>query len=93
MTSLKKEYETIYTYCSENQELLERYKNCTCLYCGKKFEYNFIEEWINDKNAKTAICPYCNIDSVVPTKVNNNVDKYVLNKKMQEEIKRIYFGK
>ena len=44
-----------------------------------------------DKNDKTAICPYCNIDSVVPTEVNNNVDKYVLTKEMQEEIKNIYF--
>ena len=91
MELIKKEYEIIYTYCNENKKLLKRYKMCTCLYCGTTFEYNLIKDWINDKNDKTAICPYCNIDSVVPTEVNNNVDKYVLTKEMQEEIKNIYF--
>jgi len=85
-------YELIYTYCSSNKELLKRYKNCTCLYCGKTFIYEDINSWIDDRNDKTAICPYCNIDSVVPTMVNNGIDKYKITKELQEKIKKIYFG-
>ncbi len=66
-------YNLIYTYCTKNKELLKRYKKCTCLYCGKTFDYKKIIEWI-DNGKNTAVCPYCCVDSVVPTEVDNGID-------------------
>lgn len=82
--------ETIYTYCNRNKKLLKRYENCTCLYCGRSFDYKEINLYTDDN--QTAICPFCHIDSVVPTKVDNGVDKYKITKEIQEKIKKFYFG-
>ena len=43
---------------------------CVCFYCGKRFNVSEIEEWIQDKKGDTAICPYCDIDSVIPTLID-----------------------
>jgi len=67
-------------------------KNCTCLYCGKSFNYKKINVWVNDRNEKTAICPYCNIDSIVPSEVDSGVNKYKISKEIRKKIKNIYFG-
>ena len=85
-------YEIIYSYCNANQNVLKKYKKCTCLYCGSSFDYSCIKAWVNDQNGKTAICPYCSIDSVVPTKVENGIDKYIVTDEIQKKIKKIYYG-
>jgi len=85
-------YSSIYNYCSRNDKLLKQYQNCTCLYCGQNFNYNLINEWIDDKDIKTAICPYCHIDSVVPTEVNNGSFNYQMTEYIRNVIKNIYFG-
>ncbi len=85
-------HDLIYSYCNKNKKLLKRYKDCTCLYCGKSFNYKEINAWIDDRDEKTAVCPYCSIDSIVPTEVDNGIDKYKISKEIQEKIKKIYFG-
>lgn len=41
---------------------------------------------------KTAICPFCYVDAVVPNKVENKVDHFEVTKELQEKIKKIYLG-
>ena len=41
---------------------------CGCFYCLKIFSFDKIADWILDgenKEGKTALCPYCGIDSVI----------------------------
>ena len=37
---------------------------CGCFYCLEIFNPSEITEWVDDKG-NTAICPYCNIDSII----------------------------
>lgn len=48
-----------------NFNQLEASSICGCFYCLKIFDPVEIEEWIEDKNGPTALCPYCDIDSVL----------------------------
>lgn len=49
----------------QNQEQIQKSNLCGCFYCEKIFNANLVDDWVNDKEAKTAICPYCGIDSVL----------------------------
>lgn len=52
-------------YCMNHKSSLMNDKICGCFYCLKVFAPNEIEHWIDDKIDKTALCPYCEIDSVI----------------------------
>ena len=88
MSTDKDIYQKIHSYCFENEAILNQYHDCGCLYCGKKMASSDIEEWIEDKNGKTALCPFCNVDSVVPLKIDN---VYELTNTMIEEMYKRYF--
>jgi len=48
-----------------NKSVILKDKKCGCFYCMKIFSPEEIVEWIEDKIDDTAMCPYCNIDSVI----------------------------
>lgn len=50
-----------FSFC--NKEMLLKDKVSGCFYCLKIFNPNEINEWVDE--GKTAICPYCGIDSVI----------------------------
>ncbi len=50
-------------HCRRNRAELEQSELCGCFYCMKVFPPTAIREWI-DKD-QTAMCPYCEIDSVI----------------------------
>ncbi len=56
-------------YSNNHKPELEKDNRCGCFYCLKIFSPSEIEEWIVDDNPcdqrGTAICPYCDIDSVI----------------------------
>lgn len=56
-------------FSNSHKPELEKDNVCGCFYCGKIFSPSEIEEWIIDDNPcdrrGTAICPYCDIDSVI----------------------------
>ena len=58
-------------YCTANEDLLSESSVCGCFYCLKIFEPREIKFWIKDRDGRTATCPYCSIDSVLP---GNRVD-------------------
>lgn len=41
---------------------------CGCYFCMRAFKGNEIEEWVD--KGDTALCPHCNIDSVVPNETD-----------------------
>lgn len=48
-----------------NMDELRTSQMCGCFYCLKIFQSDEIEEYIDDKPHGTAVCPYCDIDSVI----------------------------
>lgn len=50
-------------HCTRNRMELARSQKCGCFYCLRTFAPEEIERWIDE--GKTALCPFCQIDSVV----------------------------
>ena len=42
------------------------------------FDQDKINEWIKDKLDETAVCPFCNIDSVIPETEDIKIDEELL---------------
>jgi hypothetical protein len=47
-----------------NKEKLQSIGKCACFHCKSKFPTVDIKEWTD--GGKTAICPKCKVDSVIP---------------------------
>ena len=52
-------------YCHNNKDELLKSKKCGCFYCIKIFTPDRIKkkQWVD--MSKTALCPFCGIDSVI----------------------------
>ena len=72
-----------------NEFLLKQVKRCGCYYCMKLFDPLEIKEWVDDGDAKTAICPFCGIDSVLQ---ESNDGSYELNETLLKKMYEIYFN-
>jgi hypothetical protein len=62
------DYERASTYSRYNREELEKDKVCGCYYCCEIYDTSEINEWcLEDHRGEevTAICPRCEIDSVI----------------------------
>jgi hypothetical protein len=53
-----------HVHSSRHQRELESSKQCGCFYCLAVFDTQEIEHWLNEGDG-TALCPRCNIDSVI----------------------------
>ena len=51
-------------YSSNHKPELEKDNICGCFYCLKIYNPKEIKEWTRDRRG-TAICPNCDIDSVI----------------------------
>lgn len=60
----QEDHVTAHQFSIYNKELITKSTKCGCFCCMKIFEPGEIEEWI-DPNDDTALCPYCDIDSVI----------------------------
>lgn len=69
-------------YCTSNEEDLSRSDHCGCFYCLNIFEPYEVNSWIKDRGGRTAICPYCGIDSVLPDSMVELSEEYL--KKMHK---------
>jgi len=57
-------------YSSNNRASLKKDDLCGCFYCLKIFSPNEITEWTDwtdedEESGEMALCPYCDIDSVI----------------------------
>jgi hypothetical protein len=63
-----------------NKELLrDAGDNCGCFGCCKTLSFSDITEYVSDKGGETALCPYCEMDAVIPSN-----DEVLLNKMFDE---------
>ena len=50
-------------------------KECGCFFCLKIFNPVQICRWLNEE---TALCPYCNVDAVIPESCDYELDDSLL---------------
>ncbi len=68
---------------SQNKELVKKSKMCGCFFCGSVFPAAEVEIWAVGQKDKTAICPYCFVDAVIPDAAGFELDKAFLTKMHQ----------
>ena len=79
-----KRYEEIYKHSCRNHAELKQSLNCGCFSCGSIFDATEVEDYIDD--GKTALCPYCSVDSVI-----GDASGIELNPKLLNELNKMYF--
>ena len=80
------DYISAHQFCTNNRKHLEQSTVCGCFYCRRIFDPNEIKEWIHEKSG-TAICPYCEIDSVIGDKSG-----FPITGKLLKEMNQYWFG-
>ena len=70
-------------YSIKNKEDINKSEKCGCYYCINIFDSKEIKHWID--NNQTALCPRCNIDSILG---DFNVD---INKDFLEKANNYWF--
>jgi hypothetical protein len=68
----------LHVHCTANKEALHHAAKCGCFYCLRIFDPGSIDEWMDDKDGKTAVCPHCGIDSVIPDTASAGFGKELL---------------
>ena len=81
----EKELKEAHQHCTSNYKELEKSKICGCFHCKKVFNPREINEWIQDSEL-TAVCPHCNIDSII-----GDASGYSITKKFLKEMYEYWF--
>ncbi len=82
------DFEQLHTFSFMNEELIKQVKRCGCFYCLKMFNSSEIENWVKDGDTRTALCPYCCVDSVLP---ESNDGTYELNEELLKKMYKKFF--
>ena len=80
----KKELENAHRHSFRNRVEIEQSLKCGCFSCGSIFDATEVEDYIDD--GKTALCPYCSVDSVIGDASGIELNLIVLN-----ELNKMYF--
>ena len=70
----------------KNKAAVQQQKEVACYYCQKIFDTQEIKEWTD--NDQTAICPFCEADTIVP-----NAPEYKLNESALKQAHQFWFKK
>lgn len=68
------ELKTAHKHCVRNRNEIIASDVCGCFYCLKAFAPSEVDSWLEENTLEietdphTALCPYCNIDSVIGSK-------------------------
>ena len=80
----------IHDECGWHDEAILKSKICGCFHCLSIFPPGSIKKWIDERDdcprgpGKTAVCPNCGIDAVLPDTIDHEITKDFL-AKMQNE--------
>ena len=72
-------------YSFQNEADIQTSNTCGCFFCGKIFDKTLVAEWISDNGGRTALCPHCGIDSVLPD------SKVEFSKEFLEQMYKVWF--
>ena len=74
----------LHAYSYNNKEKIMHSSKCYCFYCKKEMEAKEINKYID--NDSTALCPYCEIDSIIPDSIDENIDSLII-----DELNKYWF--
>jgi hypothetical protein len=72
MTPPPKYYKSVHLACGWHEESVRKSEKCGCFYCLRIYDASAIIDWVKESEdcprgpGKTALCPYCGIDAVIP---------------------------
>ena len=78
------DFENIHSKCGWHEKAILKSKICGCFYCLSIFPSNEIQEWLEEPEdcprgpGKTALCPKCGIDAVLPGNIEHEITKEFL---------------
>lgn len=70
----------LHKHCMMNRHNILLSSQCGCFYCLKLFDPCEIDLWTDIVNdvGQTALCPYCDIDSIIDNVTFNELDESIL---------------
>ena len=81
------DFDKIHKKSSSHEKDIKNSKICGCFYCISIFTPDKIKEWWEEKSSgKTAVCPKCGIDAVIPDDT-----EYEITVELLEKMKKEYF--
>lgn len=70
----------LHKYCRFNRDLIEKSNKCYCFYCKSTLDAKDLlkptVQYIN--GGKSAICPKCGIDSILPDAIDEKITKEII---------------
>lgn len=89
------EFYNIFRESKNNEEAVRSSVMCSCFSCGKKFFSYEIRDWAitEDGEEKTAICPLCDADTVIPDDGRGYINKELLDETREFYKERIEPGR
>lgn len=83
----RNEHLEIYAHFAENNMInVKNSENCGCFRCKSIYSADLVKEWIGSEKERTAICPICGSNTVIPDCVTD-IDAVMLS-----DMKNYYFG-
>ena len=85
-------FKQIHSECGWHEEAIQKSNVCGCFYCLSTFPPSEIEEWVDEPEdcprgpGRTAICPKCGIDAVLPES-----EHYKLTEELLEAMNKVWF--
>ena len=73
-------------HCRNNRAELMLSDTCGCFYCLMSFPPSEIVRWLDDGKTATALCPRCEIDSVI-----GSASGFPMTQTFPSEMKRFWF--
>lgn len=71
----------LHRYCNFNRDLIKKSKKCYCFYCKNTIDAEDMlkptVQYID--GGRTAICPKCGIDSILPDAIDEEITKEIIN--------------
>ena len=89
ISQLNYNFKQIHDECRFHEKAVQSSFLCGCFYCISTFYPTEIKDWHKDSQGvreRTAICPKCGIDSVLPTS-----ELYEINDDLLKAMKIFYF--
>lgn len=86
---LKPNYVAAHRHSIRHYAELEQSKICGCFHCLRTFSFAEITDWIADGDTpedRTALCPFCGIDSVI-----GSASGYLITSEFLQNMNRYWF--
>ncbi|MCH5180839.1 MAG: hypothetical protein J1F32_06475 [Erysipelotrichales bacterium] len=68
--------EKLHAYSSNNKELIDRSNKCYCFHCKSELDSKDVHDYIDE--GKTALCPKCGIDSIIPDSIDEEINEIII---------------